>query len=325
MIILIVQTILLLVLSCYSFTVESQTKDEVEDKLIELGNPTPNAPCESETNETGVLDKTYHYLNTKFCQPAIWFDRFFVDERVTNDARAGTMIRWYNDFSWTEKEGAQFRTRFSAKVHLPKASAKLKLVFESETDDDVLGLFPPRDKEPKSTLGLRYDWYAKEQSSFNFKVTLKPSIAVRYRYSYPIAHDVLFRFTQRVYRRKDTLGERTQFDLEHAINQKFLIRWTNFAKYDDDIDHFELGSGINLYQYISPKKALNYKVSVTGYDKPELYVTNTQLSATYRQNIYRDWLFYEVKPEYNWSKDFKQDREQQATITLRLEFLFNNI
>ena len=71
--------------------------------------------CLSHSEQTGFIDKTYHYLNTKFCQPAIWFDSFFVDDRIREDVRAGTMIRWYNDFSRSEFGGLKFKSKLNAR------------------------------------------------------------------------------------------------------------------------------------------------------------------------------------------------------------------
>lgn len=317
--------LLALVFSSCSMANEEFEEEVISNQDSQKQPSSPEEQCYSENKEIGVLDSTYHYLNTKFCQPAIWFDSFFVDERMTDDARAGTMIRWYSDFSWSETDGYQFRTSLKAKVHLPKATKKLKLVFESDTDDDVFDLFPSSGDELENSLGLRYDWYAKERSSFNIKVTLRPSIEARYRYSYPITKNTLLRFTQRIYSRKKVLGESSQFDLDHDLNEQFLVRWTNYAKYEDDTNNFELGSGLTLYQSISSKQAMNYKASVTGYDRPDAYISNTHLSMTYRQNIYRDWLFYEVTPEYNWNKEIDEKRQNEAMLTFRLEFLFNNV
>jgi hypothetical protein len=314
--------ILLLVPSSFAMAQEEESIVQSDDAVT---FKSAEEHCYSDNREVGSLDKTYHYLNTKFCQPAIWFDSFFVDERITDDARAGTMVRWYNDFSWSESDGFKFRTSLKAKLHLPRATKKLKIVIESDADDDLQDIFPSNSDELENSVGLRYDWYAREKSSFNIKVTLRPSIEARYRYSYPLSQDTLLNFTQRVYSRKSVLGERTQIDVDHTLNEQFLVRWTNYAKYEDDINSFELASGLTLYQSVSAKQAVSYNASITGYDKPDAYISNTNVSITYRHNIYRDWLFYEITPEYNWDNKIEEDKIDEATITFRLEFLFNNV
>ena len=75
-------------------------------------------PCHSISQQHQVIDRAFDYLNTKFCQPAIWFDSFFVDDRIEEDARAGTVIRWYNDFSFYEKESFVVKSENNNSIYL---------------------------------------------------------------------------------------------------------------------------------------------------------------------------------------------------------------
>lgn len=281
--------------------------------------------CHSQPDSAKILDSAFSYVNTKLCQPAIWFDSFFVDERVDQDAKAGSIVRWTNDFAYIEGEGYQFKTRFKARFHLPKVTKRLKVVFESDDESDLFDLFPTSGEDAENTLGLRYDWLSKERSSFNIKLTAKPGIEARYRYTYPINDDLVLRATQKIYQKKRLTGESTEIDLDYSLSPDFLFRWSNFASYEDDIKGWEFGTGVTLYQHISDHQALSYQVSTTGTNRPFHYITNTHVSLTYRQNILRPWLFYELTPEYNWGREQDTQREGEARATLRLEILFHNI
>jgi len=284
--------------------------------------------CSSHSQEEGFADSAYHYLNTKFCQPAIWFDSFFMDERSSKYAQtddAGSMLRWYNDFSMVENEGLAYKSRLAARFYLPNVSRKLKLVFESDDDDSRLGVLSKESKQTQSSLGLRYDLYSKKRSSFNLKVTLRPGIEARYRYTYPFSEQTSARFTQKIYQKNKVTGESTQLDIDHTITPIFLFRWANFSTFATDLQGFEAGTGFTLYQFISPTQALSYQTSLTGRNKPYHYISNSHISVTYRQNILRKWLFYEIIPEINWNKGADTMREQELMITLRVEVLFKNI
>ncbi|MCP4321464.1 MAG: hypothetical protein GY787_06370 [Alteromonadales bacterium] len=280
--------------------------------------------CISHDEPNTIIDKTYHYINDSFCQPAVWFDDFFVDERATEDAYAGTMIRWYNDFSWNESENVHYKTKLSARIHLPKVTQKLKLIFEPESEDSILNLFPNETTEPENSLGLQYDWITKERQSLSVKVTIRPRIELRYRYLYPLYESLLVRFTQKIYQRKKISGGAVLLDFDHSINSHFLLRWANFVTRETE-DLLELGSGLILYQYISATQALNYKASLTAQEKPEHYISNYHLSVTYRHNILRKWFYYEIIPELNWPKELDSIRDRESKITLRLEVLFDSI
>ncbi len=292
---------------------------------LSLAESAESDVCNSQSDETGRLDQAFHYLNTKFCQPAIWFDSFFVDDRVEEDARAGTIVRWSNDFAWVEDEGYQYTAKFKARFHLPKVTKKLKVVFEPDDEDSLLDLFPSSSDDGENDFGLRYDWYAKGRSSFNIKASLRPSLEARYRYSYPFTTQTVARVTQKVYQKKKVTGESTHIDIDHSFSKKYLLRWANFATYEDDIKGWKVGSGFTFYHYISPKQALSYRTSLSGTNRPEHYIDNTHISVSYRHNYLRKWLYYEVTPAYNWNKEEELARESEASITFRVELLFHNI
>ncbi|MEH6454186.1 MAG: hypothetical protein V7782_14240, partial [Psychromonas sp.] len=199
-----------------------------------------NDPCETPDSSETNIDVAYNYVNTKFCQPAIWFDSFFVDPRVTEDARAGTMIRWYQDITWEESESTEYDMKLSARVNLPRVTKKLKLVIESDDEDAYVDSL---NEDTDSTVGLTYDIKAKADTSFTVKATLRPSVELRYRYTEVWNEQTLTRFTQKIYQKKKVTGVSSHIDLDYSINQIFLIRWGGVAKYESDIKNVELATG----------------------------------------------------------------------------------
>ncbi|GAM59940.1 hypothetical protein JCM19232_273 [Vibrio ishigakensis] len=43
-----------------------------------------------------------------------------MDERITENARAGTSVRWKNDFTYFEIDGFKYDTKLDAKFNLPR-------------------------------------------------------------------------------------------------------------------------------------------------------------------------------------------------------------
>lgn len=85
-----------------------------------------------------------------------------------------------------------------------------------------------------------------------------------------------------------------------------------------------MGTGFTLYQYLSKTQAMNYVVSTSATDEPGLFIDNTLIGMTYRHNILFKWLYYEISPEYNWYRAYKEDFIDEASVRFRLEILFNN-
>ncbi|ACA87417.1 hypothetical protein [Shewanella woodyi] len=299
--------------------------DEIEKSQERSSDAEISNPCFTQSEQDGVIDGAFDYLNTKFCQPAIWFDSFFVDERSQEDARAGTLVRWTNDFSYYQKEGAKYRTELNARFNLPGVNQKLKVIIDTQGEDDPFAFLKGPDDEGERDIGLRYDWYGKDRVSFNIKANLKPKLEARWRYTYPISHNTVTRLTQKVYQEKKVTGESTEFDIEHSFNEEFLLRWSAVAQYENRGNGWEFGSSLNLYHYISSQQAINYIASIYGVDTPYHYVENARVAVTYRQNFLREWLFFEITPEYNWRKELESERLDQIILTFRLEVMFQNI
>ncbi len=121
----------------------SENKEQEQDAV---NGSSEDDPCYSQSQMEGAIDQAFDYLNTKFCQPAIWFDNFFVDDRVEDDARAGTIVRLYNDFSYYEKEGFKYRANLNARLHLPGVTKRLKLILDSTGEDDPFAFIKSQTK-----------------------------------------------------------------------------------------------------------------------------------------------------------------------------------
>mgnify|MGYP006932090575 CR=1 FL=1 len=62
---------------------------------------------------------------------------------------------------------------------------------------------------------------------------------------------------------------------------------------------------------------------LSGQTEPTSYVSNYRLGVRYRRQTYRDYLFVELEPSYNWRIDTPGlSREGAWRVELRFEFLF---
>ena len=273
----------------------------------------------------GLIDSTHAFISNYLCQPSVWFDSFFQDEQADRDSEAGTIARWYNDFNLNQHDSYSFETKLKLRLNLPKVSKRLKLVFESDDEDDVRDIIPKESEQAEESIGLRYDWIQKKRSSFNIKVSARPSIAARYRYTYPVTDTFNIRLAQIIYQKESVLGEQTSIDFDYAFHPEYLFRWANSAAYEDDINGWHFNTDLILYQHISDSQAINYRYYIDATNRPNHYISDTGFATTYRHNIGFKWFFYEITPRYRWVKEENEQRKGQAEITLRLEVVFNNI
>jgi hypothetical protein len=294
----------------------------------------PEDPCDrgldTYTYEKSWYDETQIYVNTSFCEPALWFDNFFGSDRVFNEGAAGTYIRWRNDFTYDEEEYFDFKSNLSFSVELPGLESRLRLTFESG-EDETLRDISPGQESTTSTLGLQLDVKQNERSKFNISISLSPRIRLRYRYTYPVVESITLRLTQEVQREKAVNSARTLVDFEKLFKNQLFFRSSSEGKLSEEFEGVDWLQAFVLYQRINKKTSLSYETSANGITEPLTLATNYRVAVRFRKNFHRKWLFYEIAPELTWPVTFDEerleiaeDRRSKWLIFFRLEVHFGN-
>ena len=294
----------------------------------------PEDPCDrgldTYTYEKSWYDETQIYVNTSFCEPALWFDNFFGSDRVFNEGAAGTYIRWRNDFTYDEEEYFDFKSNLSFSVELPGLESRLRLTFESG-EDEALRDISPGQESTTSTLGLQLDVKQNERSKFNVSISLSPRIRLRYRYTYPVVESITLRLTQEVQREKAVNSARTLVDFEKLFKSQLFFRSSSEGKLSEEFEGVDWLQAFVLYQRINKKTSLSYETSANGITEPLTLATNYRVAVRFRKNFHRKWLFYEIAPELTWPVtldeerlEIAEDRRSKWLIFFRLEVHFGN-
>ncbi len=294
----------------------------------------PKDPCDRSLDtynyEISWYDETQIYVNSRFCEPALWFDNFFANDRVFEEGVAGTYIRWRNEFTYDEETSFSYKPDLSFSVELPGLKKRLRLTFDNE-DDDALRDIVPGNQQSTNALGLQLDIAENSRSKFNISVSLSPRIRLRYRYTYPIFQLVTLRFTQEMQREKEINSARTLIDFEKLFENQLFLRASSEGKVSETFDGVDWLQAFVLYQRLNKKTSLSYETSVNGITEPETLAINYRVGVRFRQNFHRKWLFYEVAPEITWPITLdeerlvvEQGRRSKWLIFFRLEVHFGN-
>jgi len=84
-----------------------------------------------------------------------------------------------------------------------------------------------------------------------------------------------------------------------------------------------MNTGLAFNRRLGEHRALGYFIAISGKTDPEAFSTAYGFGMRYRQNIYKEWLFAEVQPNYFWRRaEFEDSREGAAAILFRLEAVF---
>ena len=309
---------------------EVEWSDE-EYNIYKIHNP--EDPCDRGLDtydyEKSWYDDTQVYVNSSFCEPALWFDNFFGSERVFQEGAAGTYIRWRNDFSYDEVEDFKFNSDISFSIELPGMQDRLRLTFESDEDEQLRDIAPGSNQESTNSLGLQLDVTENSRSKFNVSISLSPRIRLRYRYTYPVYETIILRLTQELQREKAVHSSRTLIDFEKLFKNQLFFRSSSEGRLSEEFDGVDWLQAFVLYQRVNKKTSLSYELSANGITEPLTLATNYRVAVRFRKNFHRRWLFYEISPELTWPVSFDEDaqltdRHSKWLIFFRFEVHFGN-
>jgi hypothetical protein len=282
--------------------------------------PDPNEPPEN------WVDSSHSYATEQAQALTEWMDNYFGEPNYEIEA-AESLVRIDFTTDWDQEDGTNNNVRLRGKLQVPRISKRLNLVFSDESGDE---LDPGEDQRKlDDSFGLLYRVSEGKHSRFDLTMGIswnhvRPG--VRYRYQGALSDITTYRFTQRLQYENSEGGYATsQIELNRVLGENTVLRWNNRGVYGQETDGTEWISRLSLFQrHKTARKrrelGINYFGAINGVTDPESYVKNYRLGVLFRRQVYRDFLFLELEPAYNYRKRQPDEKRQFAwSIALRFQ------
>ncbi len=269
------------------------------------------------------VDTSHAAITNQAQELTQWMDDFFGD-RTYNLEQAESWLRLEFIEKWDEGEGTDFKVRLRGKVQLPRISKRLDLVFQEDDDEGLT----EEERNEQDHIGLQYKVSEGRRSRFDATLGFSssgPKPGVRYRLEDALSESTTYRFVQRVqWESDDGFYATSRFDINRILSDNKILRWANRAVYGQETEGVEWRTGLALRQRkkVETKRpiAISYFGSINGETDPRSYVKNYRIGVLWRRKIYRDYLYVEMEPSYNYGKSTPEDKRQFAwSAVLRLE------
>jgi hypothetical protein len=313
----------------------SDDEDEDTPERAEIIERVVEMSCRDEQGRPeSWLDRTHSYLKERLCEPAAWFDGFFGDPRAEEETPVGSFFRVRNSLIWDQEENLGHNLRISANISLPRVSDRVRLLVSrgEDRDDDETD---PRagDEDEKTRLGLRYLLSEMGETQFDIDGTvrlqsggLNPRVRGRARHTRGLTDATLARLTQTVFwERTEGFGTASRADWEWLPSNKTLVRLTAGAMLSEDSDGVEWRTGLVGFRQLNRKTAIRSEIGAFGQTRPDVDTEEYFVNFRFRRSFLRDWLFYELQPEYAWPLDEATgERRSDWRFYLTLEVQFEN-
>ncbi|QQD21071.1 hypothetical protein GJQ54_04480 [Oceanospirillaceae bacterium ASx5O] len=258
---------------------------------------------------------------------SFFVDAFFGDDLIGDDV-SGTRGKISMATRKVSGDALEFKFGVSVKLDLPNTNDRLKLLIESDEEDEGVqqNFLDSVDNTSYSTalrflVNERAAWRTDFDVGIRGGLPFNPFSRFRAR-RYAYLSEWEMRATQTLYYfRDDGWGEDTELRLDYPLNTEKLFRINTRARYLLDNRFFDLNYDLALYHELGPHSVLAYNAGASGDSAQGATFYSYYAGVRYRRQVYRDWVFFEIAPQFEWHRD--TDYRTRPVLMLRLESLIS--
>ncbi|GEM_PF-4997681 len=298
-------------------------------------------------NDLGLIDKSYGIVSSSIVTPVKWFDNFFGTEDSYDDYN-GSYISITSKINWLDSGNPTYNHRFKTRLRLPKASKKLRLFFDTGTDEevsqDISGVSSESLKRSEvnttastgNSTGFAKDdllaglrWVQKEGRKINinfsvgarFRWPTKVYAKAKYRKLWDLTSNLNAVLGNTFYwKQYDGFGNTARLDFNKTLSPKNILRISTEGTFSEDSDGIDWSQGCTLSHQIGKRKAISITGEFVGVTRPDEKINDFRTAINYRQSVFRPWFFVEAIPEVNWSSDNGWSGTPQFTLIFEIKF-----
>ena len=283
------------------------------------------------------INETNHLVAQKWGQFNRSVDLFFTNED-NRDLDNRSSIVFFTSFYKKEGQPLEKEYNFKLRIDLPNTAKNLKIVIEKQpdeyndtlTDNSVSNKKVSKDGKVKkvknennysasTNLFLKRSKYFVSFVHFGIRLDmpLNPYAKIEFVKDIKTKH-VNVNMSQRVfYYRQKGLQEISQIVLNKSFNKKVQLDFINSLVWSEETDHLIFRNNFVLYHSLGHEKGLTYSIGANMRFHPIRY-DSFDTSLSYRQIMYKDWLFatWTVGADFPKDLNYKDEKFVQFKIDL---------
>lgn len=265
---------------------------------------------------------------------AVSADDFFASEVSRRDNKSYLLVR--GGAIWSKGGEIGSDSDVKLKLDMPGTKKRWKVLFESDPDElndlDSAALVTPQERRDVSdTSGaagaVRFVIDNKSRWKQDFDLGVRGSTPLDPFSRYEIRRNEQinalwsYYFRESVYVfREDGWGQRTTFLLERPLRPDYLWRNRIDSKFRDTDNVLETVLSTSTVHFLDPLRAMFYSVGLIAVNRPNSQVSEYFINTTYRVRLYKDWLFFDIRPELAFPRD--DEFKPNPSLTFGLDVYF---
>lgn len=307
-----------------------------ESSSVEVNDPQTNEDNTPYSPTLSWLIETRNYWGKMVGDAGSQLDAFFADDNVIRQTN-NSFVKLGFEFQQLKGGTSYLDPKIKFRLDLPTLKEKMRFVFESEPQEEqsisdktrIRSASRDQKELNESTVGA-LDLELNKKRNFN------SSTGVGIKFGQPI--DPFWRYRLNAVYAIDRNWDITTYDslyyfhsdgwgaqLEVNVQRNgpwFVFRQTTGGRYDYNDRRWELGHTYSLLREIDPKRAINYQIGIIAETQPEVQATGYFVHAIYRRKMHKEWLFYELIPEFYYPKE--DNWKFSPSITFKIEMVLSS-
>lgn len=258
-------------------------------------------------------------------------DELFQNEKHIQETKK-SFIKFSTNYEYNSLSKNNFDIKVSAKLPLSKSKKNIKLFIFNFNQDNINSLIKKNEKE-NAEIGVSLFDKVSNNTDIKYSVGLRSlNLFTRARFAYKTTiFDFDFEPIQTFeYSIKDNFKEYTNIYFDKKIEKDFVFRIEFNRGTGEDLSGMNYSSAIHLYWMIDTVTGLqltqgfygNTKFQYTYLEETKKYngINNYLSQITFRKNIYKNWLFYEINSGVNFH--IEHDYEPNYKFLIKLDAFF---
>lgn len=328
----------------------TEPEDVASDSSVETIPPTEVADEATEGDgdieepKDPLLDRTQQTVYNVVDRSSKWVDGFFgatdVEDTEQENVSRGRVSAGY---FWDEYNGSKTRLRFKARIPMPAARERGRIVlgrgnvdsFVDGTESGDVDTLPERFndfEDDEWLLGVGYNRQGGIAKGWDFGIgvelatPLEPYVRATYRWNKSFNDAWFWRVQPRVFwqNQRGVGGSLTNI-LDHALSRNWLFRSWTILQGEDEIEGMGWTQRFFAYQALDNADALSYSIFATGETDDEVPLQNYGVELRYRRQVAREWFFIVFSLKLDWPREFLiEEREESFGAGIEFEMQFGD-
>jgi len=311
-----------------SATAKGLESESGEEEVVAQPREMPDEGLEeAEDIEASIVDRVHGALSDYVSAAAGKVDGFYDDERYADEVNT-TRLKFRVDYFLEKGEDPELKLRFSLSLALPRINKRLKLLVsgkpdDEETDETGAGL-GEEGEEDNVEVALAYTPVETTEHNLSMRAGLRfkditPALWVGPRWRAYSQGEIWGTRLTNFFRWYTDTGFRIDsiLDFERPITENFFYRQSLKGTWTEDKDRYDYEVVLALFQRLAPRKSLRYENITKFRSTNDHQLDNIIFKVTYRQSIWRRWLFFEIAPQVSFPES--DDWDFTPGILFRIE------